>query len=321
LPRAQDDITLTGHAFEARIYAEDVPAGFLPATGRLTHLRFPEGVRIDTGVRAGDVISPHYDPMIAKLTSFGATRASALRRLTAALDRSQVGGLTTNLGFLAALARQSDFAAGRVDTGLIARHQDALTGAPQPTPADLAMAALAASGLADMPGSGFTLWQPVTRRVGVAHGGEVIEMTITTIDGAQHRVCVGGARITATRLQGQWELDGVRAPGFARTGSQVTVFSHGGLVFDILDPLEAGTDTGQDASAVLAPMPGLVRDIACAPGQEVEEGMRLVVLEAMKMEHVLRAPRAGVVAEVLTETGQQVEAGQVLIRLEEAADG
>ncbi|MEL7282714.1 MAG: biotin carboxylase N-terminal domain-containing protein, partial [Pseudomonadota bacterium] len=112
LPVAQQALSITGHAFEARLYAEDVPKGFLPATGQLTHLRFPEGLRVDTGVRAGDEISPFYDPMIAKLVVHGPTRAAALRQLSDGLLRCQVAGTVTNLGFLGALSENASFAAG-----------------------------------------------------------------------------------------------------------------------------------------------------------------------------------------------------------------
>ncbi|HHC29240.1 MAG TPA: ATP-grasp domain-containing protein, partial [Rhodobacterales bacterium] len=172
LPLAQEDIHLSGHAFEARLYAENVPAGFLPATGRLTHLRFDANARADTGVRAGDTISPHYDPMIAKIITHGSGRASALRRLAAALDRTEVGGLTTNLGFLSALCAHADFAAGRVDTGLIARDLDALVAQPDPSPAEVATAALYAAGLQSQPGPGFTLWVPMRRRIHMSYQGK-----------------------------------------------------------------------------------------------------------------------------------------------------
>ncbi|MDP2084622.1 MAG: biotin carboxylase N-terminal domain-containing protein, partial [Gemmobacter sp.] len=132
LPCAQGDLSITGHAFEARLYAEDVPAGFLPATGRLDHLVFPPGVRADSGVRPGDTISPWYDPMIAKVIVHGPTRAAALQRLSDALARTQVAGSVTNLAFLGALARHPGFAAGDVDTGLIERDLPALLAQAEP---------------------------------------------------------------------------------------------------------------------------------------------------------------------------------------------
>src|SRR6056297_3221962 len=135
LPKGQEELQITGHAFEARLYAEDVPKGFLPATGRLAHLAFPDGARADSGVRAGDEISPFYDPMIAKLITHGPSRAAALRKLSRALERCEVAGTVTNLAFLGALAGHEGFAKGEVDTGLIGRDLDALVVAPKATPA------------------------------------------------------------------------------------------------------------------------------------------------------------------------------------------
>ena len=144
LPKRQEELAIRGHAIEARLYAEDPARGFLPATGTLTHLAFPPGLRADSGVRAGDTISPWYDPMIAKLVAHGPTRGAALRALARGLDATRVAGSTTNLGFLARLVRQPDFAAGRLDTGLIDRHLAALTDPAEPSPEVRALAALAA---------------------------------------------------------------------------------------------------------------------------------------------------------------------------------
>ncbi|MCB1367165.1 MAG: ATP-grasp domain-containing protein, partial [Rhodobacteraceae bacterium] len=173
LPARQDALSINGHAFEARLYAEDVPAGFLPATGRLTHLVFPAGARADSGVRAGDAISPFYDPMIAKLIVHGPTRAVALKRLERALAATEVAGSVTNLAFLAALARHQGFARGDVDTGLIERDLAALVVEPEVSDAVRAMAALVALGL-ERGGdwsTGFTLWEPLAQSIVLAEGG------------------------------------------------------------------------------------------------------------------------------------------------------
>src|SRR5690606_9464082 len=137
LPATQGEIELSGHAFEARLYAEDAAKGFLPAIGTLHHLRFPEGprLRIETGVREGDAISPFYDPMIAKLVTHGPTRQAALNALSDALARTEIAGSVVNTAFLAALAADPDFAAGNVDTGMIGRRQAEMTAAPPATPA------------------------------------------------------------------------------------------------------------------------------------------------------------------------------------------
>jgi len=323
LPKRQEDLAISGHAFEARLYAEDVPKGFLPATGRLRHLEFPAGARADSGVRAGDAISPFYDPMIAKIVTHGATRAGALRRLSSALERCEVAGTVTNLAFLGALAAHPGFARGDIDTGLIERDLDALVVAPEPGPRETALAALAALGLLGPAGpcAGFSNWSPLTRTVALRHEGEEIAVRLRTLSADAHDVIVGAQTVAAHRAAGRWELDGEAAPNVAVTGDLVTVFAQYGLAFGIVDPLaREGLGPG-DADLIEAPMPGLVKALDAAPGQAVTRGDRLAVLEAMKMEHALLAPRDGVVAEVLTQAGAQVEAGAALIRLADEAGG
>ncbi|KRS14595.1 3-methylcrotonyl-CoA carboxylase [Roseovarius atlanticus] len=322
LPKRQEELSIDGHAFEARLYAEDVPKGFLPATGRLRHLVFPEGARADTGVRAGDEISPHYDPMIAKLTTHGPTRAVALQRLGAALEATQVAGTVTNLAFLGALARHEGFGRGEVDTGLIARDLEALSAPPEVSDATVALAALASLGLLESggPETGFALWQPLRRSVVLRREGEEVQAKVQSLSAEAHDVEVGDALVTARRVGGRWQLDGALAPEVAVTGDLVTVFAGYGIGFDILDPLERGEFAAGDASVIEAPMPGMVKAVFAEAGQEVAKGDRLAVLEAMKMEHSLLAPRDGVVAEVLAGAGSQVEAGAALIRLEEDAE-
>ncbi|KGM88665.1 3-methylcrotonoyl-CoA carboxylase, alpha subunit [Roseovarius mucosus DSM 17069] len=319
LPARQEDLTINGHAFEARLYAEDVPKGFLPATGTLSHLAFPGIARADSGVRAGDEISPWYDPMIAKVITHGPTRAVALRRLAAALEGTEVAGTVTNLGFLGALARHAGFAAGEVDTGLIARDLEALVEVPEAGPREVALAALAGLDLlGDMqPDAGFVLWSPLEREVRLIHGGAEISVRQVTLGADAHDLRVGDAVIAARRVDGRWRLDGQPAPGVAVDGNRITVFARYGLTFDLVDPLAREGAAGGDATLIEAPMPGLVKAVYAAPGQAVAKGDRLAVLEAMKMEHSLLAARDGVVAEVLVAAGDQVSAGAALVRLEE----
>jgi 3-methylcrotonyl-CoA carboxylase alpha subunit len=317
LPLRQDQLTISGHAFEARLYAEDVPAGFLPAIGTLAHLDFPTGARIDSGVVAGDTISPWYDPMIAKVTTHGPDRATALTRLAKALDDTQVAGTTTNVAFLAALARHGDFTVGRVDTGLIARDIDALTKVITPDPLDVAAAALCAAGLMNEPTSltGFALWDAPARVVQLELNAEPLD-AVVTFEGAMR--CTVASALGTVQLT--WVVDGWRSSAralplaVAHTGA-VTVFGTVHTTFDVVNPLDrAGSAASGDA--VMAPMPGLIQDVAVSVGQSVSEGDRLVVLEAMKMEHVLRAPRDGVIAKMTVALGDQVVAGAELVTLE-----
>ncbi|SDE68402.1 3-methylcrotonyl-CoA carboxylase alpha subunit [Paracoccus isoporae] len=314
LPAKQADLSITGHAFEARLYAEDVPAGFLPATGTLAHLQFPDHARIETGVRPGDTISPWYDPMIAKIVTYGPTRAIALRALETALFDTEVAGSVTNLEFLIALTRHEGFRRGEVDTGLIGRDLDDLIAGSEPDPRTLALGALGVAGLEDPDTrAGVTLWQPLRRTVTWEGGAAVIEAmgpgrADVTLDGTTHEVRQQG---------GRWWVDGSpRRSRVVRHAAGVSVFGGRSVTLKPLDPLDVAGEEAGDA-LTLSPMPGLVKAVFVEPGQQVAAGDRLAILEAMKMEHTLTAARDGVVAEVLAAAGDQVEAGAALIRLEE----
>ncbi len=317
LPKQQDELAINGHAFEARLYAEDVPKGFLPATGTLTHLKFAAGTRADSGVRAGDTISPFYDPMIAKVVVHGPNRGIALSRLRAALAGCQVGGTVTNLAFLGALAVHKGFGAGDVDTGLIARDIEALTAEPVIEPRHVALAGMAALGLLDGGAeTGFTLWQPLLRQVMLAWGDVEHLLKVQVLSSDAQIWGVGDVDVKARRVGGRWQIDGHPAPKVTVAGDTVTVFENYGMVFKVIDPLARAAGAHGDGNLIEAPMPGLVRSIDAKVGQTVTKGDRLAVLEAMKMEHSLLAARDGVVAEVLAIAGDQVEAGAALVRLE-----
>lgn len=319
LPAAQEDLRITGHAFEARLYAEDVPAGFLPATGTLSHLKFPDAARSDSGVRAGDVISPYYDPMIAKVIVHGPTRAIALRRLATALQNTEVAGTVTNLAFLGALAVHPGFARAEVDTGLIARDIDDLTRPAATAPRHAVAAAMAVSGLDRGDAhSGFTLWQPLRRAVPLRLAERALEVHVEVEGPDMQRWSVDGTQILAERRQGGWIIDAQPAPNVAVQGDCATVFDAYGIVYHAIDLLDVSASAAGDGNLIEAPMPGLIKGVFAKPGERVAKGDRLAILEAMKMEHALLAARDGVVAEVLAREGDQVAAGTALIRLEEA---
>jgi len=322
LPKSQEEIALSGHAFEARIYAEDPARDFLPATGRLHHLRFPDGapgaaLRVETGVREGDVITPYYDPLIAKLAVHAENRRTALAALAAALDETEVAGSTVNTGFLAKLARDPDFAAGQLDTGLIARKQEALTALAEPAPRLAAMAALAASGARFAPDapdpfdaiSAYGHFHPLTHRIALDHGERALTFAITGQGDGSFGVKQEGGEA--------FQLSAGDAPRMTRWPGHLTVFDGAASqTFRLRDPLSLAGEQAAAGESLRAPMPGLVKLVRAAPGQAVKKGQPLLVLEAMKMEHTITAPHDGLIAEIAAE-GMQVNDGAVLVRFEE----
>ena len=320
LPLEQEEIRLAGHAFEARLYAEDAARGFLPSIGTLHHLKFPEAngaLRVETGVREGDAISPFYDPMIAKLVAHGPDRPAALAALRQALAATEVAGSTVNTAFLAALAANPDFAAGDVDTGLIGRKQEELTAIPPPSDGIAAAAALAASGIAERPASadpwatlaGYAHFHAMPQRTRLRYGEQEIAALISVDN--------GGPRVMLEK-----DAEGARpvhpsTARLARWPGHITVFD--GAVahnFAMPDALAAADEAGAGAASLRAPMPGLVKLVRVAQGETVSKGQPLLVLEAMKMEHTIAAPHDGVIAEIAAE-GSQVSDGTVLVRFVE----
>ena len=320
LPMRQEDLSINGHSFEARIYAEDVPAGFLPATGRLDFLEFAQDARIDTGVRQGDEITPFYDPMIAKLTVHAKSREAGLRQLDQALAKTQIAGTTTNITFLRALAGHADFAAGDVDTGLIERGLEGLCQAAVPCSKSRALAVVTALRGADSPLAGFTLWESLPQDIALIWGEELFTARVTTLSEGRYNVDVGGRAHRVARHGADWVLDGQKiSASVVSHGAGITVFWGNTYTFQRVDPLERAVGSVMGGDVTLAPMPGLVKAVFVAAGAAVAEGDKLAVLEAMKMEHVLRAPRAGVVAEVYVMQDAQIAAGAPMIALEPEA--
>ncbi len=326
LPKSQDELTITGHAVEARIYAEDPANAFLPATGVLERLEFPDDLRVDSGVREGDAISPYYDPMIAKLISHGETREIALARLRRGLAHSTLAGTVTNLDFLAALCAHPEVCAGTPDTGLIARDLAPLTAEVAPDDVVLGLAAIVAAGLgAGVPAdegaawqAGFNLWQVTGQDIALQYGETRLSACLRVL--AADRVDVGiGARQICFCYRGQsWWADG------QKTGARVLLLANEVVIhrgrayrFQRIDPLQRGQAVAGSGNVLNSPMPGMLKAVLVEPGTRILQGDRLAVLEAMKMEHVLSAPRDGVIAEILTPAGTQVDSGAPLIRFED----
>lgn len=315
LPKKQSEIALSGHAFEARLYAEDASRDFLPATGTLHHLDFPRpgpALRVETGVREGDTISAFYDPMIAKIATHGANRKQALDALSDALATTHIAGSVVNTAFLAALAADTDFAQGNVDTGLIARKQNELAALPAPSIAQTAAAVMEAASITARPESsdpwdtllGYTHFHPVSKTISLRQGDNTIDARLIVAATGNVTVQLSDESLPFTpppMATAQW-------PG------HVTVFagaiSHTFTVADSFTTAEAITS---GADALRAPMPGLVKLVRAAAGDNIVKGQALLVLEAMKMEHTITAPHDGMLEEIAKE-GEQVTDGTVLAR-------
>jgi 3-methylcrotonyl-CoA carboxylase alpha subunit len=295
LPKTQEELSISGHAIEARLYAEDPAKGFLPSVGKLDHFDLGEDGRIETGVEEGDAISPFYDPMIAKLIGRGDDRAEAIGELASMLENVEVWPVRTNAAFLFNAVLHPDFGAGEIDTGFIERNLAELV--PDPEPDDAIWRGAAAVALAvdedeEPLGAlaGFRLNAPAQARVALRRGGEL--RSVSTEDGEFAAVS-----------------------GF-RDEERVVVFYEGQAYEFGLASRGTGATHGIHDGEIEAPMPGKVTAVEVAAGDKVEKGQRLLTLEAMKMEHALTAPFDGVVAELNAKAGAQVTEGQLLVKVE-----
>jgi 3-methylcrotonyl-CoA carboxylase alpha subunit len=344
LPATAEQLAIGGHAIEVRVYAEDPARDFLPSIGTLVHLRQPaetQCVRVDSGVRQGDAITPNYDPMIAKLIVHGATRAAAVRRLAAALREYEVVGVQTNLALLRAIAAHPAFAAGELDTGFISRHGEALFATPaidaEPALVAAALTLLAEQqhaiqanaptndpyspwGLADswrMNSDGYQDFSlrhadtEIALRAAPRLGGYDIELNGRTIHAAWHDEERG------TRLALNGVLHQVRV---VRNGSALVVILHGAN--HIITPIDRLAPPRVEVAGddrLSSPVPARVARILVQPGDAVKKGAPLMVLEAMKMELTLSAPLAGIIATIRHKVDDMVQEGADLITFEPGA--
>mgnify|MGYP000405530708 FL=1 len=345
LPLKQEQLEIRGHALEARIYAEDANKGFLPATGKLIRLAPPAEtlhVRVDTGIEEGDEITPFYDPMIAKLIVWDETRDGALARMRKALADYQVAGLTTNIDFLSRLVACPAFAGADLDTGLIERQKDFLFPDAQPVPRDVLLVATvgellweqhAAKAVAQTGGDPWSPWHArdgwrmnlsAARSISFRDGDALIEAGVR-YQGDRWEITLNGQSTVARgkKLDGDRfavELDDRRLiASVVAVDDKRTVFLQGStyslLRDDPLHRVDAGDSHG---GGLTAPMPGKVVALLAQPGQKVEKGAPLLILEAMKMEHTITAPAAGVVKAFCYEPGEQVSDGAALVEFEGA---
>jgi 3-methylcrotonyl-CoA carboxylase alpha subunit len=322
LPMVQADVPLQGHAIEARLYAEDPERDFLPSTGKLVALSFPQGdgIRIDSGVEQGGEISPYYDPMIAKVIAHADTRTQALDKLAQALGETVVAGPRTNLSFLGAICRSADFRNGKFDTGYIAQHHDEL-GLDQSgiDGSAAARGALYLLSRADRKihdqtqnppspwdiADGFQFSGPRKTTLPILVNGEPAVAILDYAGGTQHCAVNGAEPDMAAQL-----VETPNAVYVLRGGRQTLV------AFRDFEGAEA--DHADNDGIIRAPMHGKLLAIHVAPGEQVSKGHRLAVIEAMKMEHALVAPRDGVVGVITAEVGTQLAEGARILSIEAA---
>ncbi|MFL6625946.1 MAG: biotin carboxylase N-terminal domain-containing protein [Vitreoscilla sp.] len=351
LPAAQADLQIRGHAIEARICAENPDANFLPATGTLSVLKWPQhvnflrteagasesaAVRVDTGVNEGDAITPYYDSMIAKLIVWGEDRAQALARLDAALAGTHIAGVVNNVAFLRRTARTGSFANAELDTALIERERAALFGHAG-LPLDVVAAGVAARAIALQDATvdadpwsrrdGWRMHGASVRRFDLEWQGEALEALLESRHDGGALLKVGDATVAfASRALGDDRYDVTLGSGadtrrialnVYQLGEQVSVFAAAGSAqVTVVDTLSHAGEGHAEAGRLTAPMPGKVIAYLVGKGDAIKTGQPLAVLEAMKMEHTIAAPRDGTVAELLFAPGDQVSEGGELLTLE-----
>jgi 3-methylcrotonyl-CoA carboxylase alpha subunit len=348
LPATQDEIGLSGHAIEVRLYAEDPARDFAPSIGRLVAFHLPSGensVRIDAGFVTGDTVSIHYDAMLAKLIVHAATREVALATLRRALADCDIVGVASNLDLLYRIAAHPAFAAGGVDTGFIARHADTLLDA-QDTPPDDVLAAAALGVLTDEAAAAahqaaasadpYSPWQARDQwwlntspdRVLEFHSGETLAPVAVRRDGTAWLLTIGERtlRAAATRGTDEWlevTLGDARCRvRVTRDGETVSVRRAGATFrFGFPDPVAHADDADASGGRLVAPLPGQVTQVLAEPGAAVTRRQVLVVLEAMKTVFRLTAPADGVVEHVSCQVGDTVQDGQVLVSFADQSVG
>ncbi|MGO8225665.1 biotin carboxylase N-terminal domain-containing protein [Rhizobium ruizarguesonis] len=296
LPKLQDEIAMNGWAFEARLYAENPAAGYLPSTGRLEHLSLPEAVRVDSGVEQGDDITAFYDPMIAKIIVHGSNREAALSKLAAACAGIEVWPVKSNAGLLARIAVDPDFCAARIDTGFLDRHGDSLVATKLSEIAiDTAATVLSRN----------TDGDPWSALAGFRIAGA---------DDKRVRIRIGEQLL--------WGQSRPELEANAVTIGETTVLFDAGNAWPISLPVASEVEASQGAGdgAILSPMPGLVISVDVAEGDRVAKGDRLLTVEAMKMEHSLRAPFDGIVEKLQVSSGIRVSENQLVVSIVKEQD-
>lgn len=348
LPKTQQQLKISGHAFEARIYAEDPNNDFLPATGSLQFLQTPESnkhVRVDTGVVQGDEVSVFYDPMIAKLIVWDEDRAKALQRLSKALTEYRIEGVTTNINFLHQVASCEAFVNEDIDTGFIEKHHDeifSIDAQSQQEPLVLAALALVLQQtssatddamLSNDPSSpwhqhnAWRLNQPSVHHITLTHADTEYQVELQrkkadnafmlSVSSAQNPNLSASYECEAQLQQNKllYFIDGYRSQATVNIiGEQVSIHNNkGSFSFELMAPDMGNTDDDSNSGGLTAPMNGTVVSVMVSADEQVEKDQPLLIMEAMKMEHVIKAPASGTVSSIFYQAGDMVDGGAELL--------
>lgn len=336
LPEEVLKASINGHAIEARLYAEDVTSGFVPVAGTVHRFRVPKipGIRVDTGIADGSEVAIYYDPMLAKVIAHGATRDEARRTLARALYETRLHGVTSNRELLVAILREAEFSSGEIDTGYLGRHHPAhlIDSAHNPEASGVLTLAAALAAQAERRRDALVLgtlpsgWRNVfnaPQRVTFSSGGRQVEVAYqlckTGLEAEVDGLAAVGVRLYSVQpAQVDIEVAGVRQQiDVHRVGDVLYVDGAVGSTVLAEVPRFPALRSIEAPGSLLAPLPGTVVRVAVEAGQSVLTGATVVVIEAMKMEHTVKAPRDGIVQDVCVVVGQAVDAGLALVRLEE----
>ena len=320
LPALQSEIKSSGHAIEARLYAEDPGKDFLPSAGRITRLSLPSDARVDRGIDEGDAVGSRYDPMVAKLIVHRETRADAIAALGKALSETEVSGFATNALFLSALTSNEQFLQGNCDTEFVERDFCPLDPGADPSEEAIAIAALAVlTRRGRLPAdAGFVLWTSHPATVQLESRQRTFEAKVVFPTRVSCEVRVREKRFRFAYSQEDWTLDGRKISRIAfSSGSRVAVSLGGYWEFQHLDPYDRTSSEQSGSEFISTPVPGEVKSVRVAEGDRVETGDEICVVESMKMEHTITASCDGKIAEVYLKAGDSISDGANVVRFED----
>ena len=312
MEKKQKDVSFEGHSFEARIYAEDPNNQFLPDTGKIIHLHFPSNIRVDTGIRTGDIVSPFFDPMLAKIVSYGKDRSSALSKLRKALKDTEIVGVKTNVNFLYNLTENSEFKMGVVQTGLIEQNIEKLTSFKSVSTQAIISAAL--SYFSPKPDHfSYSHWISIIHKIRLFCGDRDIDIEFSQPDVNNIEISFFGKSYEVIlNKKNDWSFEGNQLPVAKKFDDEILVCDGRQFLFKIQNPFEIKKENNLENSDILSPMPGMVSKIYIENGCEVLKGQRILALEAMKMEYEVVAPNDCFINAMNFKVGDFVQFGEKL---------